>query len=100
MLMTRSSTFRCAAGFLLAATLLLPATAKAESPRGWLGGAPAESASFVAGLWESLVQLLPGEWRPATTDATGDNGWQIDPDGDYVPTGPSADNGWQIDPNG
>ena len=102
--MTRSSTLRCAAVFLLAASFLLPAVATAgEMPRGRIGTVPAEPASFLAGLWGSFVQLLPDEWRPVTAADQVDNGWQIDPDGDSVPTkpaGPSADNGWQIDPNG
>ena len=99
--MTLSSTLRCAAGFLLAAIFLLPAVATAgESPRGRIGAAPAEPASFLAGLWSSLGQLLPGEWRPVSVNAQGDNGWQLDPNGINAQPDPGADNGWQLDPNG
>lgn len=99
--MTRSSTLRGAAGFLLAAILLLPAGATAgESPRGRAGTAPAEAGSFLAGLWRSLVQLLPGEWQPVSAYDEGDNGWQLDPNGRNAPSGADADNGWLIDPDG
>jgi hypothetical protein len=102
--MTRSSTLRCAAVFLLAASFLLPAVATAgEMPRGRIGTVPADSASFLAGLWGSLVQLLPDEWRPMTAADQLDNGWLIDPNGGSAtaqPAGPSTDNGWQIDPDG
>jgi hypothetical protein len=102
--MTRSSTLRCAAVFLLAASFLPPAVATAdERPRGRIGTVPAEPASFLAGLWGSLVQFLPDDWRSMTAANQVDNGWQIDPDGASAPAqpaGPSADNGWLIDPNG
>ena len=89
--MTRS-TLRCAAGILLAVTLLLPGMAAAReiSP-----GRPAEPVFSRARLWEVFVQSLPERW----TAAVAHNGWQIDPDGTPSPT-PSSDNGWQIDPNG
>lgn len=99
--MTRSSTLRCAAVFVLAASFLLPAVATAgEMPRGRMGTVPAEPASFLAGLWGTLVQLLPDEWRPMTAADQTDNGWLIDPDGDNVLPGPSADTGWLVDPDG
>jgi len=98
MLMTLSSTLHCAARVLLAASLLLPAVAAAgEMPR---GRGLAEPASFLTGLWGSLVQFLPDEWRPMTALDQGDNGWLIDPDGDDASTGPDTDNGWLIDPDG
>lgn len=99
--MTRSSTLRCAAVFLLAASFLLPAVATAgEMPRGRIGTVPAEPAFFMAELWDSLVQLLPDEWRPMTATDQVDNGWLIDPDGDNVLPRPSADTGWLVDPDG
>jgi hypothetical protein len=94
--MIRSSALRGSAGFLLAAILLLPAVAAAgEGPR-----SPAGPASFLGSVWDSLLQLFPQDWRPATVDASGDNGWQLDPDGDGASASPGTDNGWQIDPNG
>ena len=96
--MTRSSTLRCAAGVLLAAFLLLPAlVAAGEVPRERV---PAEPASFLAGLWGSLVEFLPDEWRPMMAFDKDDNGWLIHPDGDDAPAGPGADTGWLIDPDG
>lgn len=93
--MTRS-TLRCAAGILLAVTLLLPGMAAArEIPAGRL----AEPAFSFAQLWASLVQALPDGWTAAAASAEGDSGWQIDPDGKPAP-GANDDNGWQIDPNG
>jgi hypothetical protein len=99
--MTRSSTLRCAAVFLLTASFLLPAVATAgEMPRGRTGTVPAEPASLLAGFWGYLVQLLPDRWHPLTAADQVDNGWLIDPDGDNVLPGPSTDTGWLIDPDG
>ena len=99
--MTRSSTLRCAVVFLLAASFLLPAVATAgEMPRDRIGTVPGEPASFLAGLWGSLVQFLPDEWRPLTAADQVDTGWLVDPDGDNVLPDPSADTGWLIDPDG
>lgn len=93
--MTRS-TLRCAAGILLAVTLLLPGIAAArEIP----SGRPAGPAFSLARLWTTLIEALPDGWKPAVASAEGDNGWQIDPDGKPAP-GVNDDNGWQIDPNG
>ncbi len=93
--MTRS-TLRCAAGILLAVTLLLPSMAAArEIP---LPG-PAEPVFSLARLWTALVQALPDGWKPAVASAEGDSGWQIDPDGKPAP-GANDDSGWQIDPDG
>lgn len=93
--MTRS-TLRCAAGILLAATLLLPGMAAArEIPL----GRPAEPAFSLARLWSALVEALPDGWKPAVASAEGDNGWQIDPDGKPAP-GANDDTGWQLDPDG
>ncbi len=93
--MTRS-TLRCAAGILLAATLLLPGMAAArEIPAGRL----AEPVFSLSRLWTALVQALPDGWTAAVAFAEGDNGWQIDPDGKPVP-GANDDSGWQIDPDG
>lgn len=93
MLMARS-TLRSAAGFLLAATLLLPGMAAArEIP----SGRPAEPAFSLARLWTALVQALPDGWVAALASDEGDNGWQIDPNGK---PGTNGDNGWQLDPNG
>lgn len=97
MLMARS-TLRSAAGVLLAASLLLPAMAAAgEAPQ---RRGQAEPAPFLAGLWGSLVHLLPDEWRPITAFDQGDTGWLIDPDGDNAPPTPGADTGWLVDPDG
>jgi hypothetical protein len=80
--MTRSSLIRCAAVFLLIASFLLPAAgASGEMPRSRIGAISAEPASFLAGLWDSLLQLLPDKWRPVTAADQVDNGWQIDPNG-------------------
>jgi hypothetical protein len=93
--MTRS-TLRCAAGILLAVTLLLPGMAAArEIPSGRL----AEPVFSLARLWTALVQALPDGWTAAVASAEGDNGWQIDPDGKPAP-GANDDNGWQLDPDG
>lgn len=93
--MTRS-TLRCAAGFLLAATFLLPGMSLArEIP----SDRPAEPVFSLARLWEALVQSLP-EGRTASFDSDeGDNGWQIDPNGQPAP-GANTDSGWQLDPDG
>jgi len=93
--MTRS-TLRCAAGILLAVTLLLPGMAMArEFPAGRL----AETGFSLSRLWTALVQALPDGWTATVAFAEGDNGWQLDPDGKPAP-GANDDNGWQIDPNG
>lgn len=76
--MTRSSTLRSTAAFLLAATLLLPSTATArETP----SGHPAEPAFSLAWLWEALVQSLPDRWTTTSSSSEGDTGWQLDPNG-------------------
>jgi hypothetical protein len=99
--MTDSSTLRCAAVFLLAASFFLPALVTAgEMPRGRIGTAPAEPASVLAGFWGSLVQLLPDQWRPLIASDQVDTGWLIDLDRDNVLPGPSADTGWLVDPDG
>lgn len=93
--MTRS-TLRCTAGFLLAATLLLPGMSMAwEIP----SGRPAEPAFSLARLWEALVRSLPDGWTTSFDADDGDNGWQIDPNGKPA-AGTNGDNGWQIDPDG
>lgn len=93
--MTRS-TLRCAAGILLAVTLLLPGMAAArEIPAGRL----AEPVFSLARLWSALVQSLPDGWTAAVASAEGDNGWQIHPNGRPAP-GADDENGWQIDPDG
>jgi hypothetical protein len=96
--MARSSTLRCAAGVLLAASLLLPPLASAgEVPQGHV---PAKPASLLAGLWSSLLQLLPVERRAtATFDLSGQE-WPLDPEGDDASAEPGADTGWLIDPDG
>ncbi|MEA2561610.1 MAG: hypothetical protein QOH06_3114 [Acidobacteriota bacterium] len=93
--MTRS-TLRCAAGILLAVTLLLPGMASArEIPAGRL----AEPVFSLSRLWTALVQALPDGWMAAVAFDQGDNGWQLDPNGKPVP-GANGDSGWQIDPDG
>ena len=93
--MTRS-TLRCAAGILLAVTLLLPGMAAArEIPADRL----AEPVFSLARLWTALVQSLPDRWTAAVASAEGDSGWQIDPDGKPTPEA-NGDTGWQLDPNG
>jgi hypothetical protein len=93
--MTRS-TLRCAAGILLAVTLLLPGMAAArEIPAGRL----AEPVFSLARLWSALVQALPDGWTAVVAFDEGDNGWQLDPDGEPAP-GANGDNGWQLDPDG
>lgn len=96
MLMARS-TLRCAAGILLAATLLLPGIVAArEIP----SGRPAKPAFSLSWFWEALLQALPDGWKAAAVAFDeGDNGWQLDPNGKPAP-GTNDDNGWQIDPNG
>ena len=95
MLMARS-TLRCAAGILLALTLLLPGMAAArEIP----SSRPAEPAFSLARLWTALVQALPDGWTAIVASDEGDNGWQLDPNGTPAP-GADDDNGWQLDPNG
>lgn len=89
--MTRS-TLRCAAGILLAVTLLLPGMAAAREIS---SDRPAQPVFSLARLWEVVVQALPDGW----TAAFAQNGWQLDPDGKPAPT-PTTDNGWQLDPNG
>jgi hypothetical protein len=93
--MTRSSTLRCATGLLLAVILLPGMAAAREIP----SGRPAEPALSLAGLWEAFVQSLPDRWTAAVDSATGDNGWQLDPNGSPAPR-QNGDNGWQIDPDG
>jgi hypothetical protein len=93
--MTRS-TLRCAAGILLAVTLLLPGMAAArEIPAGRL----AEPAFSLSRLWTALVQSLPGGWTAAVTFDEGDKRWQLDPNGKPAP-GANDDTGWQLDPDG
>lgn len=95
MLMTRS-TLSCAAGILLAVTLLLPGMAAArEIP----SGRPAELVFSLARLWTALVQALPDAWTAAVAFDEGDNGWQLDPNGKPAP-GTNDDTGWQLDPDG
>lgn len=90
------STLRCAAGFLLAATLLLPGMAMArETP----SGRPAEPVFSLSRLWEALVRSLPDGWTASVASAEGDNGWQLDPNGKPAP-GTNGDSGWQLDPDG
>jgi hypothetical protein len=80
--MTRSSTLRCTAVLLLAASFFLPPIATAdEMPRGRMVTAPTKLSSILADLWGSLVHLLPDEWHPVTAADQVDNGWQIDPNG-------------------
>ncbi|HEX5718487.1 MAG TPA: hypothetical protein VF179_20155 [Thermoanaerobaculia bacterium] len=74
--MTRS-TLRCAAGILLAVTLLPGMAAAREIPAGRL----AEPVFSLVRLWTALVQSLPDGWTAAIAFGEGDNGWQIDPDG-------------------
>ena len=92
--MTRS-TLRCAAGILLAVTLLPGMAAAREIPAGRL----AEPVFSLSRLWTALVQALPDGWTAAVASAEGDNGWQIDPNGKPAP-GANDDNGWQLDPDG
>ena len=93
--MTRS-TLRCAAGILLALTLLLPSVVSArEIPAGRL----AEPVFSLSQLWTALVQALPDRWTAAVAFDEGDNGWPIGPNGQPVP-GANDDTGWQLDPDG
>lgn len=90
------STLRCAAGILLAVTLLIPGMATAwEIP----SGRPVEPAFSLARLWTALGEALPDGWTAAFAFDEGDNGWQLDPNGKPAP-GANDDNGWQIDPDG
>ncbi len=100
--MTRGNSHRWMAGLLLAAILFLPASSAAiqVSPeRAACFARPAGTA--LERIWGFLAGLFPVP-APGSTTA-GDNGWQIDPDGNSVPENPArpgSDNGWQIDPNG
>lgn len=91
--MTRTPLPRTAGALLLAAMLLLPTLAAAhEPPQG-----RSEPRLTLTALWNLLAPLLPGDWKAATANEEGDNGWQIDPNGSPRP---SSDNGWLIDPDG
>ena len=93
--MTRS-TLRCAAGILLAVTLLLPGMAAArEIPADRL----AEPVFSLSRLWTAFVQVLPDGWTAAVAFDEGDTGWQLDPNGKSAPEA-NGDVGWQIDPDG
>ncbi|MFL6294000.1 MAG: hypothetical protein ACJ759_24145 [Thermoanaerobaculia bacterium] len=91
------STLRCAAGIVLAVTLLLPGMAAArEIP----SGRPAEPVFSLIRLWTALVQSLPIDWRPMAAFDQSDTSRLNEPDGDNVPPDPGTDTGWLVDPDG
>ena len=97
--MTRGNSLRWMAGVLLAAILFLPASSAAIPLQ--VTTTSIEMDPVLTRIWDFFTRRLPAD--RTMPNANGDNGWQIDPDGDSVPVkpaGPSADNGWQIDPNG